>query len=206
MSAIRMPLLTLLCLAVAAVVVVARGGGGALLALRLRRPWLLGAAAAVQAVRRADPGWAAFALHQLDGLWPVVLTWLLALAFAVANLRMLPGRTRPGTILAAVGFTLNSLAIAVNGGMPFSTAGARIAGFSEDQITAAVAHHQPITGDTVLTALTDIIALPGLHRVISIGDILLVVGLGWLLVTAALAGPRQPPVTTRPAMKGGDSP
>jgi hypothetical protein len=176
-----------------------RGGWRALLGLRLRCVWLIWVAAAVQALRHADPSWAAPLLHPLDGLWPVLATWLLAVGFAAVNLWALPARSRPGTLLAAVGFTVNSLAIAVNGGMPFSVPGARVAGFSEAEIATPIVGHPPITTDSALIMFADVIPLPGLHRVISIGDILLLAGLVWLLAAIAPPGGNRREAVARTA-------
>ena len=109
-----------------------------MLGLRLRHLWLVWTAVGVQVMRQTDPAWAAIALRPLRGLWPVVVIWLLATAFAVSNLRALPAM-----LLLALGFTLNSLATAANGGMPFWVPAARLAGISNEVIGRQRLGHPP---------------------------------------------------------------
>jgi hypothetical protein len=196
------PLLSLIPVAAALVVVLARGGDWrAVLRLRLRHLWLVWAAVGLQIVSHADPAWAAVALRPLHGLWPVLLIWLLAVAFAATNLRALPAPARPALVLLAVGFTLNSPAMAPNGGMPFSVPAARLAGLSDDTIGQPLPGHTPLNPHSWLAPLADVIPLPGLHRVLSAGDLAMLGGLGWLLAAFVLAAPaRQAHETT----KGGD--
>jgi hypothetical protein len=198
----RIPLLLLIPVAAALIVVTARGGDWrAVLSLRLRHLWLIWAAVGVQIVRQADPAWAAIALRPRHGLWPVLVIWLLAVAFAVTNLRALPALARPGLVLLAVGFTLNSLAMAANGGMPFSVPAARLAGQSDDTIGQPLPGHPPLNPHSSLAPLADIIPLPGLHRVLSAGDVAMLGGLGWLLAAFILAAPTRKAHETA---KGGD--
>jgi hypothetical protein len=159
------------------------------LSLRLRHLWLIWAAVGIQVLRQTDPAWAAVVLRPLRGLWPVLVIWLLATAFAVANLRVLPAPARPATLLLALGFTLNSLATAANGGMPFSMPAARLAGFSDEAIGRHLFGHPPLTPHGSVPLLADIIPLPGLHRVLSIGDVIMLGALGWLLAAFILATP-----------------
>jgi hypothetical protein len=198
----RIPLLPLIPVVAALIVVLARGGDWrAVLSLRLRHLWLVWAAVGVQMLRQADPAWAAVALRPLHGLWPVLVIWLLAVAFAATNLRAVPAPARPGLVLLAVGFTLNSLAMATNGGMPFSVSAARWAGLSDGTIGQPLPGHPPLTPHSWLAPLADIIPLPGLHRVLSAGDVAMLGGLGWLLAAFVLAAPtRQAHETTN----GGD--
>lgn len=157
-----------------------------MLGLRLRHLWLVWTAVGVQVMRQTDPAWAAIALRPLRGLWPVVVIWLLATAFAVSNLRALPAM-----LLLALGFTLNSLATAANGGMPFWVPAARLAGISNEVIGRQRLGHPPLTPHSSMHLLADVIPLPGLHRVLSIGDVAMLGALGWLLAALVLAG-RKP--------------
>jgi len=169
--------------AVVTVVLVQRRSLRPLLGLRLRWVWLIWLAALVQFVRTRDPHWAGAAV-------PMVAMWLLGVAFVVANLRAMPPRARIGAGILAAGFSLNSLVIVFNGAMPFSTASARLAGFSTGAIQAPAYGHAPIGADTALAALADVIPVPGLGVVVSIGDLLMVTGVAWLLSQLAL-GPRH---------------
>lgn len=170
--------------AVVAVVLVRRRSLRPLLGVRLRWMWLIWLAALVQFVRTRDPQWA-------DGVLPVVASWLLGVAFVVANLRTMPPRARIGTGILAAGFSINTLVIVLNGAMPFSPTAARLAGFSSEAIQAPAYGHAPIAADTTLAALADVIPVPGLAVVVSIGDLLMVAGVTWLLSQLAL-GPQQP--------------
>lgn len=174
------------------VVCLRRGGFRAILALRLRQRWLIGLAAAVQFVRLTEPAWAAPILTPLRGAVPVVLIWALVAGFAVVNLRSLPRTARTPMGLFLTGMTLNSLAIAANGGMPFSTTAARWAGLTETQIETYVVGHPPLTGESRLAPLADVLPVPGLHAVASVGDLLIFAGLPWLLAVIMLRGARTP--------------
>jgi len=178
---------------VAAVVALAarRGTLRGLLALRFRHVWLIWLAVGVQVLRSSDPGWAAPFLAPLAGLWPVLATWACAAVFITVNLRSLRRSARSGLAVFAVGCTLNSLTVALNGGMPFSASAARRAGMSEAAIGAPPVGHRWLEPGTVLKPFADVIAAPGLHMVMSVGDVLMLVGAAWLL-TAVLLTPHEP--------------
>jgi hypothetical protein len=178
----------------AAALVLIRGTGArAVLALRLRGRWLVFAAAAVQAVRLADPPWAARVLAPQRGLWPVLVIWTLAIVFAVVNAPVLPRPARPPLVVFVAGLTLNCLTVAVNGGMPFSPKAARMAGFDAAYLATPVTGHPPLGRDSRLTAFADVIPVPVLERVVSIGDLLLIGGLAGLLVAVMVTGLPSPP-------------
>jgi hypothetical protein len=119
---------------------------------------------------------------------PVVTTWALGVAFVAVNWRTRPPRIRIGFGVLAVGFTLSSLAIAVNGGMPFSARSARFAGFTERLISQPGARYEQTSADTHLVVLGDVIPVPLLQKVISVGDVLMFVAICWLLVALARPG------------------
>jgi hypothetical protein len=173
--------------AVVAVVVVRRRSLRPLLGLRLRWVWLIWLAALLQYARTRDLNWVGGVLAWHNGVVPVVAMWLLGVAFVVANLRAMPLGARIGAGVLAVGFSLNTVVMVVNGTMPFATASAQWAGFSTEAIDAPADGHAPINADTKLAAFADVIPVPGFGVVTSIGDLLMVVGVTWLLSQLALS-------------------
>lgn len=106
-------------------------------------------------------------------------SYALLLAFVVANVR------RPPVACFGAGVISNTLAIVVNGGLMPATRGAlHLAG-----ITEASGHHNnsEVAGAaTHLRFLVDVFALPHavpLANVFSVGDVLIAVGLAWLIAT-----------------------
>ncbi|MFQ5517987.1 MAG: DUF5317 domain-containing protein [Acidimicrobiia bacterium] len=88
-------------------------------------------------------------------------------------------RTRPGMALAGVGMALNFAVIAINGGMPVLPAAVDLVGGSLPlQLDAK---HVLLDDTSILIFLADIIPLRWLGQVLSIGDVLLAVGLAQFL-------------------------
>jgi hypothetical protein len=156
--------------------------------LRLRTPWLLAAALAVQvSVHSVFTGPATW--------WRVgayLSSYALVVAFLVAN------RSVPGFRVIAAGVVLNLVAIGANAGVMPASAGA-----------ASTAGLPPSAGDTFANSavlahprlgfLGDVFAVPAswpLANVFSVGDVLLAVG-AFVAVQGAtdsrLAGHRRPP-------------
>ncbi len=156
--------------------------------LRLRWIALLWAAAAVAALRYADPGWLPQPLRRDSGLALAAVTWALAAVWVGTNLR---GRTRgqrSGLIFLLAGGAANALAIAANGGaMPYAQA------TGESSTGGAVGHAAWEAGRHRLYWLSDVIAVPGTTMLVSAGDLLLISGVTALLVAAMRPRrPRQP--------------
>jgi hypothetical protein len=188
-----MLLLMLTPLVVAAIIVRSREAGWRWwLALRVRRRWLIWLAAGVHLLRITNPGWAAWFLIPTGGLWPVLATWCLGVAFCMANVRGASRRARIGLASLLAGLSLNSLTIALNDGMPFSVGAAHMAGAVWSDMSAASPGHRPASPGTRLVAFADIIPVPGLQKVISVGDLLVFFGVAWLVVTATPTRPRHP--------------
>ncbi len=128
-----------------------------------------------------------------------VLSMILLVIWVAANWRI------PGIALIAIGLALNVIAITMNGGhMPVSPESARYAGTIDNYTSegAFVANNSIATQDNVrFWLLTDIIAIPKqvpFANVISIGDVLLTIGVGSLCYrtirrTPALAEPVPAP-------------
>jgi len=106
-----------------------------------------------------------------------VVSYALLLAFVAANLRRRP------VALAGIGIILNALTIFANGGyMPATRRALEIAGRLYPGQTS---HNSELAGPgTHLLFLADVFAVPSwvpLHNVFSIGDVLIAVGIGWLV-------------------------
>lgn len=83
-----------------------------------------------------------------------------------------------GIYLMALGWLLNLLVISANGGMPVSRAAVIRSGLEwTDVRKGSFFKHVPAAPDTPLRFLGDVIAVPPVHRVVSIGDIVLLVGI-----------------------------
>ena len=142
---------------------------------------------------------AALAAESSLGALPPGLRWAVA-AGACAAVAAWSLRNREGPIgsrpflLVAAGTALNSIAIAVNGGMPVSGWAARAAGLGS-RFNAAQGHfykHVASTGGTHLRAIGDIIPLPPEHMVLSAGDVMMLLGVA-LLVKAGTRWPEETP-------------
>jgi hypothetical protein len=96
--------------------------------------------------------------------------YFLLAGFALAN------RRRAGLILVAAGLVANLAVMTADGGMP-------VRGLYP--AAAASGHHHGLSRADRLSALADVIRVPGLHEMVSPGDLVLALGgavaiLGWL--------------------------
>jgi hypothetical protein len=128
------------------------------------------------------------------------LSMFLLVIWVAANWRI------PGMTLIAIGLALNVIAITANGGhMPVSIESARYAGRIGNYASAGafVANNSIVAQDNVrFWLLTDIIAIPKqvpFATVISIGDILLTIGIGSLCYRTI----RHAPALAEPALAAG---
>ena len=175
--------------AVLSVLLVPLLGGrlGRLGALRLRRSWLVPAALGLQVLvitvfPQAEPRLLA-AVH--------VGTYVLAGAFLWLN------RAVPGLLLLGAGAACNGGTIALNGGVLPASAGAlERSGFRLDPGEFT---NSGVLEDPVLPWLGDVLWVPAgvpLANVFSVGDVMVVAGLAWLV--HATCGSRLP----RPGRRG----
>ena len=106
-----------------------------------------------------------------------------------------PRSVKVGLGLAFAGTATNAIPILAYGGMPYSTSAALRSGFSRQELAEGANGHIPIESDhaSVLVALSDLVPIPGLMKVVSIGDLALLVGL--IVVLVGIAGRR--PVGSR---------
>jgi Family of unknown function (DUF5317) len=157
------------------VAVVARARGGSLEALSsttLRFTGFLFAGLGLQLLFEFwEPAW----MTAGPSLALVLVSNLLVVVFLLAN------RRTPGILLAAAGLVLNVLVITVNGSMPVSETAIEVAGIDRSRLDAEDLKHEAMTEDTVLPWLGDVIPVPAVGEVLSAGDVLLTIGIGWLI-------------------------
>jgi len=168
----------------------ARGGRlRHLAAIRLGGLWPLWLAAGLQAVQfHAEP--VRRLVQDTFGIPMRVLVYAIPLAWFARYARQLPAALRGSASVALGGMVCNALAILLNGRMPYVGEAARLAGVP----ASMMASHPPAANDTVLVTLGDVIPLPGVHAVVSIGDLLLLAGIA--ACVAALMLPRPAATTT----------
>lgn len=112
----------------------------------------------------------------------VIVSYALVAAWIMFNSRgntVMPIRT--ATLMIAIGFTVNLLVIASNGGMPVSRAALAEAGSSELP-AGGIFKHVPASSTTRFTWLGDVVPIRPLRRVVSAGDVLLLAGITLLVV------------------------
>lgn len=155
-------------------------------AFPVRAPLLVGGALAVQLGLGRFPAGARFSL--------VVTSNGLVGAWLAVNATGRPGRARVAIGLLALGWLMNLAVILPNGGMPVSTAAMAEAGF-ETGATVTDGHlykHVPAGPRTSLSWLGDRIPVRPAKSVVSAGDVVMLIGLAWT-VMSAMAGTGAPP-------------
>jgi Family of unknown function (DUF5317) len=136
--------------------------------VRLHGVWLVAAAVTLQVAARL---W--------SGPWPPPEIEFLILLLSYLGLAAFLGRNRAvvGMRLAFLGLGLNLAVIAANGAMPVSQRAASFAGI-DHSLDHPEMKHEPLTDASSLPWLGDVIPLPGLGEVLSLGDLLLAGGIG----------------------------
>lgn len=116
-------------------------------------------------------------LRDRAGIPILVVSYGLLIAFVVMN------RKLPGAVLIGVGTVLNLVVILANSGMPVSLKAARAAGLdpSAAGFLESAVKRRIMDSQTVLWFLGDWIPLPVIQTVVSIGDVVLGIGI-FLLV------------------------
>ena len=183
----------LILLTVVVAVIVGLVTGGSLRAfpsIPLRWWWLAVAGVVLQLL----PGQGAIAVVLL------FVSFGLLLVFGVVNVRV------AGFPLILVGLALNALVIGVNRGMPV-TRGALSSSGQQDALAELASNgdgqkHFLALGDTPLLFLGDVVPVPQpIGQAVSIGDVLVHVGVGWFIVMA-MHPRRQPAVPETDPAKG----
>lgn len=123
---------------------------------------------------------------------PASTPWI----FLVASMALIAGflfinRTRPGFRFTLLGVALNAIVIGLNGAMPVSQHAMRSVGLSG--VPAGDLRHAAAEPGTHLSFLGDVIPLG--ERVVSIGDVLMLAGLAWFLVSTTLSLLWRPSLT-----------
>jgi hypothetical protein len=170
-------------IAIVAIGALALARGGSLNALantKLHLAWLLLVGFALQlGFDRWSPEW----LEGSGELAVLLVSNALVAIFVFAN------RHIAGMLLAGLGLALNVLVIASNGAMPVSERAAEDAGIDKSLDEAGLKHER-LTDDTVLPWLGDVIGLPVLKEVLSVGDVVLTLGIVRLVYVRATSNRR----------------
>jgi hypothetical protein len=143
--------------------------------------WLLFAGLAVQLTAQI---WAPSWLDGGSGTAVIVISNLLVVAFLYVN------RRHPGMGLIAIGLALNVVVIGMNGAMPVSIEAARSAGVPPVPEGRADVEHERLNDDTKLPWLADVLAIPHLQQVFSVGDVVLGLGVAQLVYRRATSNKR----------------
>lgn len=155
-----------------------RGGSlTGLAALRLRALGLLGAVVAAQLLLGVVPRWA----H------PVTLGFVYVGIGVWLGLQRVGAPVRRGLLLLAGGWALNAAVMAANGGMPVAEdARAAVGAGGRDVAVGNLWKHVHAEDATRLTSLGDVIPItvPGFRAAVSVGDLLLLSGVGFVVAGA----------------------
>lgn len=135
----------------------------------LRWSWLLLVGVCLQAVLDVLAARGTLTGASLAGWLLLVGSQLLVLAWVVVNARL------PGTVLIGLGLLLNAVVIAANSAMPVSPEALTAIGAGPGAIPTG--KHTLLTDATRLPWLADVLPLPPLRTIISVGDLVLAAGL-----------------------------
>jgi hypothetical protein len=98
--------------------------------------------------------------------------------------------SRIAVVILVVGTLLNAVVIIANGGMPVSPRALELAGQADTDVSGGLLpKHVDLDSATHLRALADVIPVRPLHTVVSVGDILVLLGIT-AFVAASMAGTR----------------
>ena len=168
----------------------ARGGRLRNLArFEVRAWWLLSLATVLQFCRyRHVPGF-----HWLFGSYNSIRPMLIVFGIVAVWLVLNAVRARPeraGILLIAGGWLANFVVMAVNSGMPVDRDAALSVGFTpSDFATNDIGDYHVLTSADHLGWLADVMPVPYLQHVASVGDVLLLAGL--MTVCAVAMRPRE---------------
>jgi len=126
--------------------------------------------------------------------WTLVF-WLLGSAVLLVACAV--NWDRFGIRLAAVGVSLNILVILLNAGMPVSVSALEYLGLetAEEQVASLTALYHLQDGSTSVAVLGDVLPVPGppvVRSVVSLGDLLLMVGIVVIVLDVGRALARHP--------------
>ena len=112
----------------------------------------------------------------------VLLSNFAVLVFLAGNMRT------SGVLLLGIGLALNFVVIAANQAMPVSPRAAETAGIDAPAAESSTLKHERLDDDTRLPWLADVIPVPGVGEILSIGDLVLALGMAHLVYAAMGAG------------------
>lgn len=153
---------------VALIVGLMRGGSLASLA-ETRVRWLILLFEGL-VVQLAFDIWDPPGLTATGGLAVLLLSNTAVGAFLLLNRRI------PGMLLVGLGLLLNTVVITANQAMPVSPSAASVAGLDAPPSISDDLKHERLDSDTRLGWLGDVIPIPGVQEVLSLGDIVLALG------------------------------
>jgi hypothetical protein len=114
------------------------------------------------------------------GIVILMLSYVCLIGFLAIN------RSLPGSVVVAAGLGLNMLVIGLNRAMPVSVRAARAAGIESAKFLEAAVKHEAMTPNTILGFLGDVIPVPLIGTVVSIGDVL--IGIGIFILVSRVVG------------------
>jgi hypothetical protein len=158
----------------------AGGRLGRLASLRFRAGWLLLIAALIQVVQYYSRPVRILFTRDL-GVPMLAIVFALVAAWLVVNFLGWSAPLRLAGAAISLGAVLNGLVILLNGRMPYSPAAARQVGLRPFLQTPKNA---PAGGGTLLRFLGDIIPVAPLHKIVSLGDVFIVLGGSSLIALA----------------------
>ena len=178
----------------------AGGRLGRLASLRFRAGWLLFAAVLLQVAQYYSPPVRSLFTRDLGVPMLAVVFALVAVWLAVNSL-VWSAPLRVAGAAVALGAALNGLVILLNGRMPYSLAAARQAGL---RLFLETPKNMPADRGTLLRFLGDVIPVVPLHKIISLGDVFIVIG-GISLIALAMRRTPNPYPSSRPEEVNHDS-
>ena len=123
----------------------------------------------------------AFDVWDPPGLTPALAVAVLVIsnvavaAFILINVRI------AGMLLIGAGLVLNTVVITANGAMPVSAGASATAGLEPPSDSDDDLKHERVTEDTTFGWLADVIPIPGLKEVLSVGDLVMAAGIARLI-------------------------
>jgi Family of unknown function (DUF5317) len=190
-----------------------RGGRPSRLSeLRVQHLWLVWMAVVVQATQRYAPAIRRLLEDDL-GVPMLVLVFGCIAVWLLVNLPAQTRGVRMAIVVVLAGGAINGVAILANGRMPFSVPAAQYAGVPNDKVVATdLPKHEPASTGTSLAWLGDVIPVRPIHKVVSVGDIVILAGIALLVAAGTMtpwsrAGPghHPAPASRRPAAPTGSS-
>ena len=106
---------------------------------------------------------------------------VLLISNAAVGAFLMLNRHVPGMLVIAAGLLLNVTVITANQAMPVSAAAAARAGLDPPPVVSDELKHERLDSETRLSWLADVVPVPGVKEVLSLGDIVLALGLGRLV-------------------------